>query len=182
MIATQCAVVGATIPLQFLCGSQSDAGRRFVTVSEFARSATVEGIQSQVGLLQTQFSDLSGQLGGFASSADLQGLRTQIGNLGTALNSLSARVTNIENSPAIREYLRKQSKQYSQQSAMMEALQPVRPSEGSSNRLGFTSAMDGDQGAVGFNYSHVSSNMDVSLGLAVSGDQTMAKAGAGFSW
>lgn len=81
-IEANCAIY-TPFTLQFLCGSQTDAGVRFVPISEFARSATVNQVSLQVGVLagtQASFSDAIGLLQG------------DVTTLGTTLNSRMALV------------------------------------------------------------------------------------------
>lgn len=66
--------------------------------------------------------------------------------------------------------------------AMAASLETVAPAAGSKNRLGFNSATYNGETAVSMSYVRQEGRVDISAGVAISGDETLVKGGVGFSW
>jgi autotransporter adhesin len=66
--------------------------------------------------------------------------------------------------------------------AMAASLETVAPAAGSKNRLGFHSATYNGETAVSMSYVRQEGRVDISAGIAISGDETLVKGGVGFSW
>jgi hypothetical protein len=153
-----------------------------VSLSLFAKAASVSSLTNSVSQLSGQFEGLSSELQGMASAEALEALQNDLAGMNSALTALAQRVARIEQVPSVKSYLRKQARDLAKQTVLIEALQPIAPPEGTTNRLGFSSAVQEGQSAFGLNYSHSSHDVDLSFGVAVSEDQMMARAGAGISW
>lgn len=157
-------------------------------VNDLATTASVSALQDQVNGLATtaSVSLLQEQVNGLATTASVSALQGQMNALATSISSLDSRMAAMDAVPSAVDQLDQRlgdmKRRSDENSVMASALSPMSPSDGKANRLGFNGAMIADQSALALNYTHVSGNIDVSAGVAVSGDSAMAKAGVGISW
>lgn len=185
------------------------AGYRYITVrlplSQFARSGTVDSLAGQLSSVSGSVASVSSTLGILQGqvttlSASINNrlglLETNVASLATSasVNALSGRVTSAEVQLAsmqqdlsalatfIPEAMQEMQKEARAGAAMAASLETVAPAPGSKNRLGFNSANYNGETAFSVSYVRQEGQIDVSAGVAISGDEAMVKGGVGLSW
>lgn len=165
-----------------------------VTTSEgqiASLSASVAGVSQSVQTVQAEVSTLGTNLTGRVGL-----LETSVAALATSasVNALSTRVTSAEAQLAsmqqdlnalstyIPEAMRDMQQEARAGAAMAASLETIAPAPGSKNRLGFNSASYNGETAFSVSYVRQEGQIDVSAGVAISGDEALVKGGVGLSW
>jgi hypothetical protein len=172
-----------------------------ISISQFARSGTVDGLQVQVSSIAASVASVSSTVSGLQGQVTTLSNRVElfeanVASLATvaSVNALSGRVTSAEVQLAsmqqdltaiatyIPEAMQEMQKEARAGAAMAASLETVAPAPGSKNRLGFNSANYNGETAFSVSYVRQEGQFDVSAGVAMSGDEAMIKGGVGLSW
>lgn len=160
----------------FYCDPAGEAGERWINLSQFARSTTVDALQTQVNALAASIT-------GFATTGDVAALQTQINGLSTSITSLQTQLAALGNLSADLAAFREETDGRLAASAAMETLTPSAPGK-TTLHLGY--GHSGDQSAAGLTIAHrLNSGLPVTIdgGVAVSsGSEVTAKAGIGIEF
>jgi hypothetical protein len=155
---------GAVPDASVASGYVTHRGR--LLLSEFARSDTVNSLASRVSAVEAGLATMP-------SASDLSAINARISS---AESDLAALATFIP------EALQDMQKEARAGAAMAASLETVAPAAGSKNRLGFNSANYNGETAFSVSYVRQEGQIDVSAGVAISGDEAMVKGGIGLSW
>jgi hypothetical protein len=162
------------------------SGQYNVPISAFARSDTVSAIAARVLSVESSISSIP-------SAAEISSLSARVSAVEAALLSssdltaINARISSAENDLAalatyIPSTMQEMQKEARAGAAMAASLETVAPAPGSKNRLGFNSANYNGETAFSVSYVRQEGQIDVSAGVAISGDEAMIKGGVGLSW
>ncbi len=167
----------------FYCDPLGEAGERWISISEFARSSTVTALQAQVNTL-------AASIGGFATTASVTALQTQLAGVSTSITGLQTQLTalagdiaSLSDTSAAFEAFWKATDGRLAASAGLETLTPSAPGK-TTFHLGW--GHSGDESAAGATFAHrLNSSLPVTIdgGIALSSDSAVtAKAGIGIEF